>query len=395
MSERFIVLLTHISMVGLLIYFAVFTYGALVDSSSSVGRRLISKCVDVLYFCLLCLFALDYFQIISIRLFPVQMVNGVALILFGLSFLIFKSAKNNLPKGSNTCICSDVPKMVSTQGIYRWIRHPIYTSYLLFLAGVCVALPSMSVGVISILLLSFYIYSSRYEQVQILNSNLGDEYRRYMQKTHGFWPKTITGYIPEFVPAPSSPTAYSFYVGPWMDEIRDIRKEAYEEIQSTYTDQFLKEVLHDEKDDRALHIIIRKGSSGVAACRMMFDNFEVQSFYTLPEDHLNGNSVEVGRWVKRKNVEPHASFEMLRVAFSLVKGRGAKYLYSDAYAPAIRRMFLRMGYRIVATAMDRGKETAIMVMDIDQNISTGEKKFHAFIDYVTRANKLGSPSHGV
>jgi len=73
-----------------------------------------------------------------------------------------------------------------TTGPYAWIRHPSYSSYLICILSVNFLIPS----VLSLLLLlgiPAYYSISRYEE-ELLISQFGDEYHRYMRQTGRFIP---------------------------------------------------------------------------------------------------------------------------------------------------------------------------------------------------------------
>lgn len=75
-----------------------------------------------------------------------------------------------------------VPKTIVTFGPYRWIRHPIYSSYILLFAGYCVALQSfLSLSFLVSACGLYYIYRVSLEE-ELLIENFGGLYEDYRTK---------------------------------------------------------------------------------------------------------------------------------------------------------------------------------------------------------------------
>lgn len=79
------------------------------------------------------------------------------------------------------------PEVIS-DGVFRIVRHPIYTGALLFYLGsVCITL-SIASAVFWLLIVVFYFLISRYEE-RILKETFGEEYSSYMKKTGMLFPR--------------------------------------------------------------------------------------------------------------------------------------------------------------------------------------------------------------
>ncbi len=72
-------------------------------------------------------------------------------------------------------------------GLYKYIRHPIYTGILFMLFGYGIYLNSSSKIIISIILLLLFFYKSSYEE-KLLQKKYFD-YPKYKKKTGRFLPK--------------------------------------------------------------------------------------------------------------------------------------------------------------------------------------------------------------
>lgn len=73
------------------------------------------------------------------------------------------------------------PEVICT-GVFKVVRHPIYTGALLFYLGaICITL-SIASAVFWLVILGFYIMISRYEE-RILTEEFGEEYTLYKKQT--------------------------------------------------------------------------------------------------------------------------------------------------------------------------------------------------------------------
>ena len=68
------------------------------------------------------------------------------------------------------------------RGAYRYIRHPLYTSLLLFALGALLKAPSLLNGGIVILVSGFLYATAKVEERENLQ-RFGDEYARYIRST--------------------------------------------------------------------------------------------------------------------------------------------------------------------------------------------------------------------
>lgn len=69
-----------------------------------------------------------------------------------------------------------------TTGVYRWIRHPGYFSYLLSITGIALTLSSLATLVFIVPILIFLKYRIASEE-KMLIAEFGDAYRQYQRKT--------------------------------------------------------------------------------------------------------------------------------------------------------------------------------------------------------------------
>lgn len=72
------------------------------------------------------------------------------------------------------------------RGIYRWLRHPMYTAVVLIVTGVAVVRPDPFVLGLAGLNLAFYLAKARYEEGLLLSHYPG--YADYRRRTVGVLP---------------------------------------------------------------------------------------------------------------------------------------------------------------------------------------------------------------
>ncbi len=81
------------------------------------------------------------------------------------------------------------PDHVFRSGPYSTIRHPFYTSYLLFWLGSAIATSSFTLLLIFLALTVIYTIAALGEERDFLRSSIRDEYEAFRKSTGLFWPK--------------------------------------------------------------------------------------------------------------------------------------------------------------------------------------------------------------
>jgi len=82
-----------------------------------------------------------------------------------------------------------LPASVVRHGPYRVVRHPFYTSYMLFWVGWSVAAWSLWALPPLLVMLAVYIYAARGEEGRFARSPFANEYAAYRQQVGMFWPR--------------------------------------------------------------------------------------------------------------------------------------------------------------------------------------------------------------
>jgi protein-S-isoprenylcysteine O-methyltransferase Ste14 len=83
------------------------------------------------------------------------------------------------------------PEHLVQNGVYRYIRHPFYTSYLITWAAGIVATGAIWLLPMFVIMLGIYIHASRAEERQFSNSALAKPYEVYKARTGRFLPNVV------------------------------------------------------------------------------------------------------------------------------------------------------------------------------------------------------------
>jgi protein-S-isoprenylcysteine O-methyltransferase Ste14 len=78
--------------------------------------------------------------------------------------------------------------VVIRQGPFRFIRHPIYLSEIMFYLGLLMFRTSLAAAFVWILAIVFFVVIARYEE-KLLLARFGDDYRQYMKDVGMFLPR--------------------------------------------------------------------------------------------------------------------------------------------------------------------------------------------------------------
>ena len=118
--------------------------------------------------------------------FPVR-IFGIILIYLGVIFILWTniSLDRNF---STTLIVRDDHKLI-TNGLYKYIRHPMYTGISIWLFGMLLATDNwfllLIIPIYTILIMGFRMV----KEEAMLESKFGDEYQNYKKRTKRFIPR--------------------------------------------------------------------------------------------------------------------------------------------------------------------------------------------------------------
>jgi protein-S-isoprenylcysteine O-methyltransferase Ste14 len=145
----------------------------------------------------------------SSNLTPERSVAGSALYLCSAG-LFWWAIRTSLGKPLSAAFSPDVPLHLVCNGPYRFVRHPLYTSYLLtWVAGWVVTAQWWLLPTV-LAMLGIYFVASSAEEEKFLSSPLGRDYQRYRLRTGRFLPnavKLVAGLTGQVEPRTSEPGA--------------------------------------------------------------------------------------------------------------------------------------------------------------------------------------------
>jgi protein-S-isoprenylcysteine O-methyltransferase Ste14 len=111
---------------------------------------------------------------------PVQLILGVMLVL---AAFFLARAGMRIVFGK----VREIPGVIR-EGVFKWMRHPIYFSEILFYLGLLFFRTSLAAAAVWIIAIVFLTYISRYEE-KLLVTRFGDNYKAYMKDVGMFLPK--------------------------------------------------------------------------------------------------------------------------------------------------------------------------------------------------------------
>jgi protein-S-isoprenylcysteine O-methyltransferase Ste14 len=122
-----------------------------------------------------------------------QLHNNVVLLYIGISIstiaiTLFVSAKLTLGDQYSPCFDSYVPRDIIQEGLYKYIRHPIYMSNIILLSGMVVATGSVWI-IFNVVVLTGYYLRSAYKEEEVLSEKF-PAYQEYMRTTNMILPGT-------------------------------------------------------------------------------------------------------------------------------------------------------------------------------------------------------------
>jgi len=122
---------------------------------------------------------------------PIAPFNGVAAaVLLVISLALYEWARHTVWRRKfGIAFAEHVPEAVCTEGPYRWIRHPLYVSYLVAYLAVLVALPHWLTATVFVGNIALLVYGARNDENTLAASALAADYAAYRERTGMFLPR--------------------------------------------------------------------------------------------------------------------------------------------------------------------------------------------------------------
>jgi protein-S-isoprenylcysteine O-methyltransferase Ste14 len=124
-------------------------------------------------------------------LIPIPVVNQVAAWpVFIASIALYEWARRTITgRRFGLALSDQVPEALCNEGPYRFVRHPIYLSYVLAFLAVLIALPHWITGLSFLFNLVLSIFAARSDERVLAASPLAADYAAYRERTGMFLPK--------------------------------------------------------------------------------------------------------------------------------------------------------------------------------------------------------------
>jgi protein-S-isoprenylcysteine O-methyltransferase Ste14 len=126
---------------------------------------------------------------------PINLGNGItAAVLLVCALALYEWARHVI-WGHNFYLAWSgcAPDALVDEGPYAYIRHPIYTSYILAFLAVLVAMPILPMLLIFILNAALFAHAAMSDERHLMSSALAAEYAEYKRRTGVFLPRIIGG----------------------------------------------------------------------------------------------------------------------------------------------------------------------------------------------------------
>ena len=114
-----------------------------------------------------------------------------ALLQIGSLAIFWRTIKETRSKTFLAAFDEKNPQCLATTGPYHFVRHPFYTSYIVFWAGWTLAVWSLWALVPLMFMLVTYSIAARDEEAKFAKTDMAADYAAYKRKTGQFFPKII------------------------------------------------------------------------------------------------------------------------------------------------------------------------------------------------------------
>jgi protein-S-isoprenylcysteine O-methyltransferase Ste14 len=104
-------------------------------------------------------------------------------------WLFYRTIAASRGGGLHLAFDVDNPVSLVTSGPYRYVRHPFYTSYLIFWTGFALGTWSLWSVPLLALMVVLYTVAARGEEAKFANTEMAPDYAAYRERTGMFWPK--------------------------------------------------------------------------------------------------------------------------------------------------------------------------------------------------------------
>jgi protein-S-isoprenylcysteine O-methyltransferase Ste14 len=120
--------------------------------------------------------------------FPIWL-RWIGAVMLATGIILLASAHAHLGRSFHSLIVTKQDQAFVDSGPYRWIRHPIYTAYLLNYVGGGLLAGNWMLTFVPVLMFSLLVAMRMGREEQVLIGQFGEPYIDYMQRTGRLFPK--------------------------------------------------------------------------------------------------------------------------------------------------------------------------------------------------------------
>lgn len=151
----------------------------------------VQPALKIVLVCSVALAGVTLFEVIGSS--PSHALMAVTFLMAAASAMIFGMSLKIIHKKNMGLAFSDaVPDDLAVDGPYRYVRHPLYTSYCIFWIACAVIANSVAGWVLAIAICALYHRAAFSEERALLASDLGARYRAYRERTGLLMPRFPT-----------------------------------------------------------------------------------------------------------------------------------------------------------------------------------------------------------
>jgi protein-S-isoprenylcysteine O-methyltransferase Ste14 len=119
---------------------------------------------------------------------PAHWAAGVVIAIA--SVALYESARRVITgRGLSVVLSGEVPQSVCVEGPYRYVRHPVYSSYVLAFLAMWIAFPNAAGATLLVINLVLFIYAAAAEERVLASSPLAASYAAYKNSAGMFLPR--------------------------------------------------------------------------------------------------------------------------------------------------------------------------------------------------------------
>jgi protein-S-isoprenylcysteine O-methyltransferase Ste14 len=187
--EIIFAIVSYFSFFGGLTVWRILRYGSLVKRGKDAQLRdSQGQWLSVMMlFGLIGVHSLAVYEFSKLDLGRDRIISLIGIIAIVAAIILSQIALKHLGKFFDRLVIKPDHQLITT-GIYQYIRHPIYTSYILLFCGYCLLLQAwLSLG-ITVILCSLWFSHRIHLEEQMLMAHFGPAYLHYRQKTKRLFP---------------------------------------------------------------------------------------------------------------------------------------------------------------------------------------------------------------